>query len=100
MDKYYEFEFSVKKNIKLKQERGISFEEVIALIDNECLIDIVEHSNKEKYPQQKFYIIDVNGYAYLVSFVRNGDKIFLKTIFPSRKATREYLKEKSGGGNE
>ncbi|MDF2966057.1 MAG: hypothetical protein K0Q51_1445 [Rickettsiaceae bacterium] len=94
MDKEYEFEFSVEKNLKLKKERGISFEEIIALIDNGSLIDIVEHPNKEQYPDQKFYIIDVSGYVYLVPFVRNKEKIFLKTIFPSRKATKEYLKSK------
>lgn len=90
----YEFEFDPAKNQKLKEERGISFEEIILLIDEGYLIDVVEHSNKEKYPSQQFYVVDVDRYVYLVPFVREGNRIFLKTIYPSRKATKEYLNKK------
>ena len=91
----YEFEFSPEKNQQLKEERGISFEEIILLIDEGCLIDVVEHPNKKKYPGQKFYIIDVDGYAYIVPFITDKKgSIFLKTIYPSRKATKEYLEQK------
>ncbi len=90
----YEFEFDVGKNQKLKEERGISFEEIILLIEEGNLLDVVEHPNKLKYPHQQFYVLDVNDYVYLVPFVREGNKIFLKTICPSRKATKEYLGKK------
>lgn len=86
------FEFCSEKNMKLKQERGISFEEIIYYIDNGFLLEIIEHPNKEKYSGQRFYVIDVEGYIYLVPFVHDGHKIFLKTIFPSRKHTKKYIK--------
>lgn len=63
-------------------------------LDEDYLIDVVEHLNKEKYPNQQFYVVDVDGYVYLVQFVREGNRIFLKTIYPSRKATKEYLNKK------
>ncbi|MBF0106891.1 MAG: BrnT family toxin [Deltaproteobacteria bacterium] len=85
------FEFDPEKNIQLKTERNISFEEIISLIDEGHILDVVEHTNKHKYPNQKIYVIDVEGYIYLVPFVREKNAIFLKTIYPSRKATRDYL---------
>jgi uncharacterized DUF497 family protein len=88
-----EFEWSSEKNIKLKEERGICFEDIVTAIYEGKLLDIIEHNNKNKYPNQKVYIVEFNGYAYLVPFVRNGDKIFLKTIYPDRKTTKKYLKK-------
>lgn len=87
------YAFCPIKNLKLKQERNISFEEIIAAIADGHLIDIVEHSNKEKYGNQKIYVISAKDYIYLVPFVndKNG-KIFLKTIIPSRKAKQIYFK--------
>ncbi|PCH56887.1 MAG: toxin [Legionellales bacterium] len=87
------FDFSPTKNNTLKQERGICFEDVIYCIENDMLLDILEHPNKEKYSKQKIYIVAIEKYAYLVPFVENDKKIFLKTIFPSRKATKIYLTE-------
>lgn len=86
-----EFDFSPEKNTALKRERGISFEEIIVLIHEGYLLDVVEHPNKEKYPHQMMYVIDVRGYVFLVPFVREETRIFLKTIYPSRKATKDYL---------
>jgi hypothetical protein len=85
------FDYCSEKNIKLKQERGISFEEIIYYINDGHLLEIIEHHNKEKYTSQCFYVIDVEGYVYLVPFVKDGDRVFLKTIFPSRKHTKKYL---------
>jgi|SRR3989338_7706503 len=89
-----EFEFDLEKNATLKSDRGISFEEIILLIDEGHLLDVVEHPNKLRYRNQQIYVVDVEGYVYLVPFVREGNKIFLKTIYPSRKATKEYLERK------
>jgi hypothetical protein len=76
---------------RLKQERGISLDELIVLLDENHILDVVEHSNKDKYGKQKIYVVNIGGYIYLVPFVRDGNKIFLKTIIPSRKATAQYL---------
>jgi uncharacterized DUF497 family protein len=90
----YSFDFSPEKNQQLKLERQISFEEIIFIIANDGILDIYEHPNKEKYPKQKIIVISIDDYAYLVPAIFEEDKIFLKTIIPSRKATRDYLKEK------
>lgn len=87
------FRFSPEKNLKLKEERGVSFEEIIAAIENDQLLDIIIHPNKEKYGHQKIYVVEINGYIYLTPFVENHSEIFLKTIIPSRKAQKKYLEK-------
>ena len=80
------------KNEKLISRRGISFEEIVLAIEDEKILDEVEHPNETKYKNQKMYIVELNNYAYLVPFVQDKEHIFLKTIIPSRKATRKYLR--------
>ena len=84
------FDWSVEKNEQLKQEREIGFEEVIVAINAGNILDTLIHPNQKKYSVQKIYIIRINQYVYLVPFIENNEKIFLKTIFPSRKATKDY----------
>jgi uncharacterized DUF497 family protein len=94
MSKQYNYNFSSEKNQKLITERNISFEEIIAAIEDDFLLDIIEHPNGQKYSDQRMYVVELNRYVYLVPFVTEEDgTIFLKTIFPSRKATQKYLKE-------
>ncbi len=90
------FEWDDVKNAKLKKERGISFEEIVFHIERGDILDILEHPNKDKYLGQKIFVIDVEGYAYLVPFLETEDEVVLKTIIPSRKATKRYL----GGENK
>jgi hypothetical protein len=86
--------FSPGKNLTLIKERNISFEEVIAAIGNDQILDIVDHPNQKKYGNQKIYIIRAKEYVYLVPFIidKNGN-IFLKTIIPSRKAKQKYTQK-------
>lgn len=91
MDCIKTFDFNPEKNAWLINTRGISFEAIIAVLEMRGPLDIVEHPNQEKYPNQKMYIIELGEYVYLVPFIEEANKIFLKTIFPSRKATKEYL---------
>lgn len=87
------FSFAPDKNLKLIQERKISFEEVIAAIESDQILDILEHPNNKKYEHQKVYVICIRDYVYLVPFViDNEGNIFLKTIIPSRKAKQKYIK--------
>jgi len=85
------FAWNPEKNEFLLHERGISFERVIYLIENNGVIDIVNHPSQNKYPDQKMFILNIENYAYLVPFVEDDKEIFLKTIIPSRKATKRYL---------
>jgi uncharacterized DUF497 family protein len=82
-----------EKNEKLKQERGVSFEQVVYHIERGDVIDITEHPNQEKYPGQQIYVIEMNNYLHLVPFIETESEIFLKTIIPSRKAKKEYRHE-------
>jgi uncharacterized DUF497 family protein len=81
------------KNKLLQQERGISFEEIVFHIQSGDEIEIFDHPNQERYPKQKISVVVVEGYVYLVPFVETEEGIFLKTIIPSRKATKKYLSE-------
>ena len=74
-------------------ERGISFEDVVFYIQKGLLLDDVEHLNSNKYPGQRIFVIDMDGYAFLVPYVENNNEIFLKTVIPSRQATKKYLGE-------
>ncbi|NOZ11891.1 MAG: BrnT family toxin [Gammaproteobacteria bacterium] len=85
------FAWNSKKNAQLIRERHISFERVIYHIEREGVLDIIKHSNSSKYPNQRMFIVNIDNYAYLVPFVENDSEVFLKTIIPSRKATRKYL---------
>ena len=76
----------------LKQERGLSFEAVVFQIERGDVLDILEHPNHDRYPGQRIFIVDINGYAHLVPFVEEEHEVFLKTIIPSRKATNTYLR--------
>lgn len=86
------FDWDDDKNETLILERGISFEEIVFHVGQGDILDIMEHPNQKKHAGQRIFIIDVEGYAYLVPFVENEEEIFLKTIIPSRKATRKYIK--------
>ncbi len=88
------YQTSESYGLKLKKERNISFEDVAYYIENRKLKAILKHKNQERYPSQKVHVIEINNYIYLVPFVETEKEIFLKTIIPSRKATKKYLKEK------
>ena len=79
------------KNQQLIAERGISFEDIVFYIQQGQLLDDIVHPNSEKYPEQRIFVISVDDYVYLVPYVENQKEIFLKTVIPSRKATKQYL---------
>ena len=89
------FAWDPVKNERLKVERGISFEEIVLNMQLGNEVDLFEHPNQERYPGQQIAVVVVENYAYLVPLVENEDEIFLKTIIPSRKATRQYIGDES-----
>lgn len=84
------YAWNPEKNEQLKKERGVSFEEVVFHIEAGDEVDVLEHPNRDRYPNQKISLVLIEGYAYLVPFVESVTEIFLKTIIPSRKATKQY----------
>lgn len=85
------YNWNPEKNELLKRERQISFEGVIFHIQNSDEVDIYDHPNQERYPKQKISVVIIEEYAYLVPYIETDTEIFLKTIIPSRKATKKYL---------
>lgn len=85
------FNWNREKNEQLRSERGISFEEVIFHIEHGDVLDILEHPNQERYQGQRIFVVAVEEYVHLVPFVEDKSEVFLKTIIPSRKATKKYL---------
>jgi uncharacterized DUF497 family protein len=77
------------KNAKLRAERGIGFEDIVFHIERGDLLDVLEH------PNQRIFVVRREDYAHLVPFVEDEHRVFLTTIIPSRKATKQYLGEES-----
>jgi len=90
------FLWEEKKNELLKKNRKVSFEQIVVSIENSQIVDVIEHPNQEKYKGQIFILIDINNYIYVVpaSFSDSNEECHLKTIYPSRKYTDEYLRRK------
>lgn len=86
------FDWDSDKDILLKKERGISFRDVVVAIERGDLVDVVDHPNKEKYPHQRIMFVKINDYVYTVPYVKKENKLFLKTVYPDRKATKKYLR--------
>ena len=85
------FDWNNEKNNSLKTSRGIGFERIVVAIEEGHLLDILEHPNKEKYPNQLMLIVEIDEYIFVIPCVVNEDAYFLKTIFQNRKYTDLYL---------
>lgn len=85
------FRWNHGKNEELKADRGISFEEIVLAIEAGGLLDVIRHPNSGKYPDQLVFVVALDDYVHMVPFVEEADYYFLKTVIPSRKATRDYL---------
>ncbi len=85
------FDWSTDKNELLKEQRNITFEEIVFHILHGGLLDVLEHPNKKQYSGQKIFVVNVERYVYFVPYVETEESVFLKTIIPSRKMTKKYL---------
>ncbi len=88
------YSWNSEKNDHLIVQRNISFEDIVLNIRLGNEVDVYDHPNQQRYPDQKISVVLIEEYAYLVPFVENDDGIFMKTIIPSRKATKQYLGNK------
>jgi len=87
--KYYDW--NDEKNEFLKNLRGVSFEQVVLAIVSGDLVNRLKHPNPEKYPNQRVFLVKIEGYIYSVPYIEDDEKIFLKTIIPNSKATKKHL---------
>jgi hypothetical protein len=85
------FRWSAEKNGSLKSERGVSFEQMTVAVETGGLLDVLSHPNPAKNPNQQILVVVSDGYVDWLPFVEEPEYYFLKTIIPSRKATRDYL---------
>ena len=92
------FLWDPEKNEQLKRDRGISFERVVLHIEQGDLLDILEHPNPQKYPGQRLLVVQIEAYVFVVPCLEDDEGVFLKTIFPSRKLTRQYCRKRSNNG--
>jgi len=83
------------KNQQLVSERGISFEDIVFSMQQGQLLDDIQHPNSIKYPEQRIFVVNVDNYVHLVPYIENQQEIFLKTVIPSRKVTKQSFGEKS-----
>lgn len=88
------FRWNADKDEWLRTKRGLSFELIVRYLDSEGLLGVKLHPNQERYPGQRLFVVRIEEYVYLVPFVEDETHIFLKTVIPSRKATRDYLRRK------
>ena len=79
-----------EKNTWLKQHRGVLFELALHVITQKGVLAKIEHLNQHKYPGQKIYVIELNGYTYMIPLVENATQMFFKTIIPSRKMKKRF----------
>ena len=94
------FEWNPEKNSTLKALRGVSFEQVVRAIKSRRILFDGPHPNQSKYPNQQMLIVSIRNYAYLIPYVEDDEKRFLKTIIPSRKLTKQFLLESGGDEDE
>lgn len=85
------FRWDPEKNERLKLSRGISYEEIVLAVEEGGLKDVLVHPNQKRYPGQVVLVVSFREYVYLVPSVEEDEYYFLKTIIPSRKATRDYI---------
>ena len=91
----YRFDYSEEKNLILKETRGVNFEDVIDAIEKGDLIDDLKHPSRRKFPNQRILVVKIKGYIYLAPYVEDKKKgmVFLKTVYPSRKLSKSYLRK-------
>ncbi len=87
------YEWDPEKNNWLKEKRNISFEQIIFHLSQGDVWKVADHPDQKNYPRQKIYFVIVENYVYLVPHIIEKDYTFLKTIIPSRKATKMYKKK-------
>lgn len=86
------YNWNPEKNQELLLGRSVSYEEAIFYIEHGGLLDDIVHPNTKEYPNQRIFIVNIKNYVYLVPYVENENELFLKTIIPSRKFTKMYLR--------
>jgi hypothetical protein len=89
-----QYDWNEEKNQMLKTERDVCFEDVVSALNEGRIFAVLPHPQSKRHPNQKIFVVEMFDYAYLVPFVEDNEKIFFKTIIPSRDATKKYFLHK------
>ena len=81
-------EWDEAKNADLKRVRGVSFEDVVEAMETGLVLADEPHPSDARYPGQRVLVVQIAGYAHVVPYVPGDGRIFLRTIYPSRRANR------------
>lgn len=84
------FAWDADKNALLKKERGFGFEDLVLAIEEDGPLDDISHPSPS-FAHQRILVVALQGYAIVVPYVNDGDTLFLKTAYASRRATKTYL---------
>ena len=79
-----EFEYDPDKDERLRSTRGIGFIDAIQAIESGQILLDFEHPNQIRYPGQRMFVLDINGYAHCVPYLEDGRVLVLKTVYPNR----------------
>ncbi|MFN9644863.1 MAG: toxin [Cyanobacteriota bacterium] len=91
------FAWSPEKNAQLLAQRQLCFEAVVVAIESGDLLDVLDHPNQQRYPEQRILVVRLHGSIHLVPMIETEEHLFLKTIIPSRKANRFYKSSAPAG---
>ena len=94
------FDWDEEKNALLRRTRGVSLEHIVSAIEDGDVADVLKHPGPDRYPDQRVYLVILQDYVFVVPFVRDdeSDRVFLKTVYPSRTFTKRYLRQESEDG--
>lgn len=87
------FRWNNEKNIRLKKERGVSFEEIVEAIEEDHLLDDLKHHNPQRHPNQRLFIVSLREYTYVVPYIEEANAYFLKTIYPDSDMKKRYIRQ-------
>ena len=95
-----EYEFDSSKNLKLRMQRGVGLDGMVALIENGHVIRVYDHPNQETYPGQRVYEVELEGYIWQVPHIQQANTVRLITCYPCRKATKQWKKKETSDDEE
>lgn len=80
-----------QKNAALREKYGFGFERVLVALTENDLLAVREHPNRDRHRHQGQLVVEIEGYAWVVPFVEKDAGILFETMFPGRRATKEFL---------
>ena len=80
-----DFWFVEEKDLLLRERRGVCFHDVIKTVEQDGILLDMPHPAHHRCPDQRIFVVEIDGYAYCVPYVVEGGTWILKTIYPNRK---------------